>query len=253
MLDFHIIIPARFASTRLPEKMLRLIANKPLIEHTHAAASKAGAASVTIATDHESIADILKKSGAAVLMTDKDHLTGTDRIAEAVDLLGLADDAIIVNLQGDEPLMPAILLQQVAANLAKHPDAAIATLAEPISDARDLFEPSIVKVVRDAKDFALYFSRAPIPWDRDHFSSMPNALHGQYFRHIGIYAYRASFLRAYQKLASAPCEALEKLEQLRALYHGYKIHVDVAKAYCPPGVDTLEDLEKIRGLMSVAQ
>ncbi|MCD6046867.1 MAG: kdsB [Gammaproteobacteria bacterium] len=248
MLDFHIVIPARYASTRLPGKLLKPLANKPLLQHTYERALEAGAASVTIATDHEDIAKAMQDCGAKVLMTKPGHENGTDRIAEAVDLLGLADDSIVVNLQGDEPLMPATLLTQVAHNLAKHPAAAIATIAEPILHREELLNKAVTKVIFDKHGYALYFSRAPIPFDRDNVDE--RLVLAEYFRHLGLYAYRVSFLRAYQSLTPVAIENLEKLEQLRALYYGYKIHVERAKAYCPPGVDTQEDFDKIAALIA---
>ncbi len=244
MLDFHIIIPARLNSTRLANKLMRPLGDKFLLQYTYERALLAGAASVTIATDHPIIAQAMQALGAHVVMTHENHSTGTDRLAEAVDLLGLPEDALIVNLQGDEPLMPVCLIQQVANNLASNPSAAMATLCESITQLSDLQNPSIVKVVFRQDGLALYFSRASIPFDRDQ-----QQLHKNYFRHLGLYAYRASFLRIYQKLKPAPMEQLEKLEQLRALFYGYSIHLELAQAYCPEGVDTLEDWQKIENMI----
>lgn len=244
MLAFHIIIPARFQSTRLANKLMFLIGDKILLQHTYEKAMAAGAASVTVATDDVRIFDHMQALGAEVVMTKNTHETGTDRLAETVDLLGLADDALVVNVQGDEPLIPVCLIHQVVHNLALEPTAAIATLYEPITQRADIHNPAIVKVVLGDAGFASYFSRAPIPFDRDS-SVLDAALPNYYRRHLGLYAYRAHFLRRYSSLPPAPTEALEKLEQLRALYSGYKIHVAEASAYCPPGVDTAEDLQNI--------
>ena len=248
MLDFHIIIPARFHSTRLANKLMQPIGDKFLLQYTYERALLAGAASVTIATDDARIFDAMQRLGAQIVMTDKNHQTGTDRLAETVDILGLADDALAVNIQGDEPLMPVCLVHQVVRNLAQHNQAALATLCEPIQHQADLQDSAIVKVVRSHDDFALYFSRAAIPFDRDD-TLQQNALPHYYFRHLGLYAYRAHFLRSYPKLIPAPMEQLEKLEQLRALYSGYPIHVDLAEAYCPPGVDTEADLNQFKNLI----
>ncbi len=255
MVNFHIIIPARYTSTRLAHKLLKPLANKPLLQYTYEHALEAGATSVTIATDHEAIAEVMRACGAKVLMTKNTHETGTDRLAEAVDLLELTDDAIVVNLQGDEPLLPPQLLVQAAQNLAQRPEVSIATLCERTQDLADIFNPSVIKVVFDAQGLALYFSRAPIPWDRDKFNvgQKEGSVEGAFFRHLGVYAYRAKFLRAYSTLSVAPMEQLEKLEQLRALYHGYKIHLDIAEAHCPPGVDTQEDFDRTLAAVVVTE
>ena len=244
MLDFHIVIPARFHSTRLAKKLLRPIGDKFLLQHTVERALSVGAASVTVATDDAVIVDALQGLGVSVLMTKDTHETGTDRLAETVDLLGLPDDALVVNVQGDEPLMPICLIEQVAQHLASVPKAAMATLYEPITQRADLHNPSVVKIILSQDGFALYFSRAAIPFDRD-ASITEDCLPQFYFRHLGLYAYRAHFLRQYSALPKAPMEQLEKLEQLRVLYAGYPIAVAKAASYCPPGVDTEEDLIKI--------
>lgn len=257
MVSFHIIIPARFASSRLPYKLLMSLAGKPLLEHTYRRALLAGAASVVIATDDEKIAKVMQGCSAQVLMTKNTHETGTDRIAEAVDLLNLPDDAIVVNLQGDEPLVPSALLQQVAEDLVLHEEADIASLYTPIQSSEELFSAAITKVVCDAKGYAMYFSKAPIPWDRDGFGKEILSTHisqltlrESFFRHLGLYAYRVRFLRIYQKLLPAPCEQLERLEQLRAMYHGFRIHLAPAREYCPPGVDTQEDFDHLQGIIA---
>lgn len=249
MSHYHIIIPARYASGRLPKKLLLPILGKPMLQHVYERACQANAASVTIATDHPEIFDLMSKIGAKVLMTSAEHPNGTSRLAEAVALLNLPADDIVVNLQGDEPLMPAVLLQQVAHNLATHSQATIATLCEAIDQVEEIFNPHNVKVVRDQNNFALYFSRAPIPYQREGFSLdkqlTPSYCAKQVFRHIGLYAYRVNFLQAYTQLTETTLEKLEALEQLRFLYFGYKIHVEESKLACPGGIDTEEDYLKI--------
>jgi len=248
MLDFHIVIPARLHSTRLAQKLLRPIDNKFLLQHTIERALSAGAASVTVAADDIAIVDALAGMDISVLMTKDTHETGTDRLAETVDLLGLPDDALVVNLQGDEPLMPVGLIQQVAQHLANEATASVATLYEPIVHQADLHNPAIVKMILNHEGFAVYFSRAAIPFDRD-ASITEDLLPQFYFRHLGLYAYRAHFLRHYAALPKAPMEQLEKLEQLRVLYAGYAIAAAKAAHYCPPGVDTEDDLLKIIALL----
>ncbi|WP_456270112.1 3-deoxy-manno-octulosonate cytidylyltransferase [Kushneria sp. AK178] len=245
---FSVVIPARFASQRLPGKPLLEIAGRPMIEHVWRRAMASSAARVLIATDNEQIATVARGFGAEVVMTREDHVNGTSRLTEVVDRLGLEDDACVVNVQGDEPLLPSALIDQVAASLQKDDSAAMATLAEPIDDRATLMRTSVVKVVCNRQGRALYFSRAPIPWDRDRFEQPDegHALDQGWLRHIGIYAYRASFLRDYQHLPIAPVEACEQLEQLRALYHGYAISVAVATEQYPAGVDTAEDLARVR-------
>ncbi|WP_457808152.1 3-deoxy-manno-octulosonate cytidylyltransferase [Kushneria sp. EE4] len=250
---FTVVIPARFASQRLPGKPLLDIAGKPMIEHVWQRAVASGATRVLIATDHEQIAGVARAFGAEVVMTREDHVNGTSRLTEVIDKLGLEDSACIVNVQGDEPLLPSSLIDQVAASLQGDESAAMATLAEPITDRATLMRASVVKVVRNHQGRALYFSRAPIPWDRDRFDpSVSEPMEDGHdpgegwLRHIGIYAYRASFLRDYQTLPIAPVEACEQLEQLRALYHGHAISVAVATEQYPAGVDTPEDLARVR-------
>lgn len=251
-MGFIVIIPARYGSTRLPAKPLSDIGGKPLIQYVHERAHEAGADEVIIATDDVRIRDAAQAFGAQVCMTDTAHTSGTDRIAEVARLRGYSDDAIVVNLQGDEPLMPPTLLRQVATNLANHPPAAIATLCEAITDPAHLFEPSIVKVVMDREGYALYFSRATVPWDRDHFASGARTLppRTRYYRHMGMYAYRAGFLRSYAGLPPCPLEQSESLEQLRALWYGHRIHVAEALERGEAGVDTPADLERIRAVLA---
>lgn len=254
---FTVIIPARFASQRLPGKPLLEIAGRPMIEHVWQRAMASGASRVLIATDNDQIAGVARGFGADVVMTREDHVNGTSRLTEVIDRLDLHDDDCIVNVQGDEPLLPSGLVDRVAESLKADDGAAMATLAEPIADRATLMRTSVVKVVCSQQGRALYFSRAPIPWDRDRFdpsdSAHPPGEHdlGQgWLRHIGIYAYRASFLRDYQNLPVAPIEACEQLEQLRALYHGYAISVAVATEQYPAGVDTPEDLARVRELLT---
>jgi 3-deoxy-manno-octulosonate cytidylyltransferase (CMP-KDO synthetase) len=242
--EFKVAIPARYGATRLPGKPLRVLAGRPLIEHVFQRALESGADEVVIATDDERVADVAARFGARVCLTAPHHGSGTERLAETAEILGWGDEDIVVNLQGDEPRMPAALIQQVAANLAAHKRAAVATLCTPIAAPRDLFDPHIVKVVRDAEGFALYFSRAPIPWHREGFadaeSQVPN--HRAYLRHIGLYAYRVGFLKAYVLMEPCDPERLEVLEQLRVLCHGGKIHVGDALQAPEPGIDTPEEL-----------
>lgn len=249
---YHVIIPARYASTRLPGKPLQDIAGKPMIQHVWEQARKSRAASVTIATDDERIVAACESFGAAVVMTRSDHPSGTDRLQEVVSLLGLDNQACVVNVQGDEPLIPPSLIDQVAANLQAWPAASIATLCEPIGDIETLLNPNAVKVVADHQGFALYFSRAPIPWCRDAFAANPGALPANvaFYRHIGLYAYKVGFLHDYVGWPTSPLETVEALEQLRALHFGCRIHVAEACETPPAGVDTVEDLARVRELLS---
>jgi len=248
---FSVVIPARYASSRLPGKPLQDIAGKPMIQHVWEQACRSAAEHVLVATDDVRIEAACRAFGAEVLMTRAEHDSGTDRLAEVAARLGLASDAILVNVQGDEPLIPPAIIDQVAANLAAHPEAAIATLAEPIESSEALFNPNVVKVVSDINGLALTFSRAPLPWARDAFAVArePLPVGVPYRRHIGIYAYRAGFLQDF--VAWGPCwlESVECLEQLRALWHGVRIHVADALEAPPAGVDTPEDLERVRRLL----
>jgi 3-deoxy-manno-octulosonate cytidylyltransferase (CMP-KDO synthetase) len=246
--DFTVIIPARYAATRLPGKPLADLGGKPIVQWVHERALASGAARAVIATDDERIQAAARAFGAEVLMTSPDHRSGTDRIADAARQLGLPDDALVVNVQGDEPLMPPPLIRQVAADLAAHPAADMATLSQRILTLSDLASPHVVKVVCDREGYALYFSRALIPQPRD---GMPEAEHladavPGWQRHIGIYAYRVGFLRAFVHWPPAAIESTEMLEQLRALWNGASIHVAEACAPAPVGVDTPEDLARLR-------
>lgn len=235
-------------STRLPGKMLADIAGKPLVAWVAQRAKASGAAEVVIATDHADIAAAVSALGWRVCITSPLHETGTDRIAEAVTQLGLADDEIVVNVQGDEPLIDPELVRAVAAQLASHAAASIATAVHPVHDAATFFDPNVVKVVLDADGFAQYFSRAPIPFARDAFAKSRDALPEGLpaYRHIGIYAYRVRFLREYATLAPTLAERFEALEQLRALGHGHRIVVALWPRAMEAGVDTPADLERVR-------
>jgi 3-deoxy-manno-octulosonate cytidylyltransferase (CMP-KDO synthetase) len=249
-MSFTVLIPARFASTRLPGKPLADIAGKPMIVRVAERAQGSGAARVVVATDDARVEAAVAAHGIAVCMTRTDHPTGTDRLAEAAAALGLAGDDIVVNVQGDEPLLDPALMRRMATVLAERPDAAIATACHPIDDVAEAFNPNVVKVVLDARGYALYFSRATIPWARDAFATAKDALPDglPLYRHYGLYAYRAAFLQAFPRLAPAPIERFEALEQLRALWHGYRIAVEVTHGTPAPGIDTPEDLARVRAL-----
>ncbi len=247
-MNFWVIIPARYASTRLPGKPLCLIGKYPMLWYVYQHALESGADKVIIATDDERIYQTAQNFGATVCMTSQNHRSGTDRVAETIQQLQANSDTVVVNVQGDEPLLPATLIRQTAEALIQNPDADVATLCEPIVTKEDIFNPNIVKVVYDAQGFALYFSRAPIPWLRDEFVT-PSFTSKLHMRHIGIYAYRAAYLLHCTQLPIATLEQAEALEQLRILVNGGKIYV--AKASISPGigVDTPEDLEKIQQLL----
>ncbi|REH38908.1 3-deoxy-manno-octulosonate cytidylyltransferase (CMP-KDO synthetase) [Paraperlucidibaca baekdonensis] len=253
-MSFRVVIPARFGSSRLPGKPLLDIAGKPMVVHVYERALLSAASEVVVATDDVRIAEALRDYNAPVVMTRADHPSGTDRLQEVATLRGWQADDIVVNVQGDEPLIPPRVINQVAANLASAPLAGMATLAEPLQEAEQLFNPNIVKLVRDVNDFALYFSRAPMPWARDSFaddrSQLPPEALALYLRHLGIYAYRVGFLHDYVSWPPAAIEQLESLEQLRALYQGVRIHVDVAHEALPPGVDTQADLDRVRAILA---
>ncbi len=252
-MDFHVVIPARYASTRLPGKPLLEIAGKPMLQHVYERACESDAGRVIIATDDERIQQVATGFGAQVCMTSDSHPSGTDRIAEVARLCEFADDAIIVNVQGDEPCLPARLIHQVARLLETHPLAGISTLCEAIHSPQQLFDPNAVKVVMDAEGYALYFSRAPMPWHREAFSveQIPEVLPAGYqaWRHIGLYAYRGSFLGQYTEMSPARLEVTESLEQLRAMENGVRIAIAEAEVNAGSGVDTAEDLEKLRSLL----
>ena len=250
-MSFTVIIPARYASSRLPRKPLADIAGKPMIQHVWEKTQQAGANRVIIATDHEEIEQVAKTFSAEVCMTSTEHNSGTERLAEVIEKMAIADDEIIVNVQGDEPLIPPVIIQQVAQNLAEN-QVNMATLAVKLETKEELFNPNCVKVLTDQKGMALYFSRAAIPFARDYFADCNDAFVASqpYLRHIGIYAYRAKFVNQYICWQPTVLEKLESLEQLRALWYGEKIHVELAKEAPQVGVDTLEDLERVRQILS---
>jgi len=235
-------------STRLPGKMLADVAGKPLVAWAAERAKQSGAARVVVATDHEDIAKALEPLGFETCLTSENHETGTDRLAEAAGKLGLADAQIVVNVQGDEPLIDPRLVRTVADTLAARPEASISTAAHPIQSAEEFFDPNVVKVVLDGEGFAQYFSRAPIPYARDAFKASRSSLPANFpaLRHIGIYGYRVRFLRQYATLEPTAVERFEALEQLRAMGHGHRIAVATWNEPMAPGVDTPEDLERVR-------
>jgi 3-deoxy-manno-octulosonate cytidylyltransferase (CMP-KDO synthetase) len=249
---YIIVIPARYGSSRLPGKPLLDIHGKSLVQRVWEQAKLSSASRVVIATDDERIRATAQGFGAQVCMTSASHPSGTDRLQEVAAQLRLPADAILVNVQGDEPLIPPQVIDQVADNLARFPHAGIATLCEKIHDVADLINPNVVKVVRDAQEMALYFSRAPVPFPRDAFAQSRQKMPGEgdWYRHIGIYAYRTSFLHQFVTWLTAPQENLECLEQLRALHNGIAIHVAQSCQAVPAGVDTLHDLEQVRSLLS---
>lgn len=251
-MEFRIVVPARYGSTRLPGKPLRQLGDKPLVQHVWERARRSAASEVIVATDDPRVEEAAAGFGAEVCMTAADHASGTDRICEVARQRGWPREAVVVNLQGDEPLMPAANLDQVAALLLEN-SAGMATLSAPLRDASELFDPNVVKVVSDARGYARYFSRAPVPWDRVHFgdgaAAAPSELHR---RHIGLYAYRVGFLRRFVEWGPCALERMEALEQLRALWHGEEIRVADARAEAGPGVDTEEDLRRVEALLSAA-
>jgi 3-deoxy-manno-octulosonate cytidylyltransferase (CMP-KDO synthetase) len=245
-MGFTVIIPARLASTRLPNKPLADLGGRPMVVRVAERARDSGAERIIVATDHADIASACAAHGIEACMTRADHPSGTDRIAEVARALQLAPDAVVVNLQGDEPLIDPGLLAACASRIS--PDTPMATCAHPIGDVADAFNPNVVKVVLDKNGRALYFSRATIPWHRDGFAKSRDALPAAYvpLRHIGLYAYSNAFLQAYPQLEPAPLETIEALEQLRVLWHGYPIAVHVTEQAPHAGVDTPEDLERVR-------
>ena len=243
-MTFKVVIPARYASTRLQGKPLLDIAGKPMVVRVAEQAAKSGASEIVIATDFEKIRQAAAQHNIKAVMTRIDHASGTDRIAEVAKQLNWADDEIVVNVQGDEPLIDPTLIQEVAVHLAKSKDAVMATACHAIHDEASLLNPNIVKVVMDANGNALYISRAPIPYPRDDIYK--NNI--QAYRHIGIYAYRVGFLKQYSQLAVTELEKIESLEQLRVLHHGYKIGVTITENAPASGVDTQEDLDYVRSV-----
>lgn len=252
-MQFKVVIPARFASSRLPAKPLLDLGGKPMVVRVAERALLSGAQEVWVATDHADVAAAARAHGLNVALTRSDHPSGTDRLAEVVGLRGWSDETLVLNVQGDEPLIEPALIAQTAAQLAQS-GADMATVAHPICDAADFFNPNVVKVVCTAGGDALYFSRAPMPYARDHFSreaggeTLPAGLPA--LRHVGLYAYRAGFLRAYAGLAPSPLEAFEALEQLRVLWHGYRISVALSDHLPAPGVDTPQDALRVQELFA---
>ncbi len=257
---FVALIPARLASTRLPEKALADIGGAAMVVRVAQRAAAAGAQRVAVATDALAIATVVRAAGFEAVLTDRDHPSGTDRLAEAARILKLEPSQIVVNIQGDEPLIDPALISSVARRLAETPGAAIATAAHQIDTLADYLNPNVVKVVSDAGSMATMFSRAPVPFDRDHFAGFPARIpddlgaalrsRGLPLRHIGIYAYRVAFLAQYPRLDRAPTEELESLEQLRALWNGYKIALLITAVAPPAGVDTAEDLARVRAVFA---
>jgi 3-deoxy-manno-octulosonate cytidylyltransferase (CMP-KDO synthetase) len=244
---FTVLIPARLASTRLPDKPLADIAGVPMVVRVAQRAEQSGAAQVVVATDSKRIADACSQHGVRAVLTRDDHPSGSDRLAEACELLGLEQDDAVVNVQGDEPLIEPALIDAVAQLLAQRPQASMSTAAHPIASVEEFLNPNVVKVVLQSDGLALYFSRAPIPWWRDGFAGGVKALpEPAPLRHIGIYGYRAGFLRAFPRMPQAPVEQCEALEQLRAVWHGHRIAVHVSEVAPGAGVDTPEDLERVR-------
>ncbi|MGX2974351.1 3-deoxy-manno-octulosonate cytidylyltransferase [Ursidibacter arcticus] len=248
---FTVIIPARYASTRLPRKPLLDIAGKPMIQHVWEKAQSSGAERIIVATDHPEIVQTVTDFGGEVCLTSDKHNSGTERLAEVIEKMAIPDSEIIVNIQGDEPLIPPVIVAQVAKNLDQH-QVNMATLAVKLTTKEELFNPNVVKTLTDKQGMALYFSRAPIPFARDYFADCDDQFVQQqnYLRHIGIYAYRAGFIKQYVAWKPTQLEQLESLEQLRALWYGEKIHLDLAKEAPQVGVDTAEDLERVRQILS---
>lgn len=246
-MSFVVVIPSRYDSSRLPGKPLADIAGKPMVQWVYEKAQLAGADQVIVATDDDRIFNAVKSFGGEVCLTSKTHQSGTERLAEVIDLYQFSPETLIVNVQGDEPLIPPSIIRQVADNLAQS-SAPMATLGVLIDSEEEAFNPNAVKVVCDKDGYALYFSRATIPWHRDNFAKTPRLIQHNLLRHIGIYAYRAGFIKTYIDWEPSDLEQIESLEQLRVLWYGEKIHVDVALEKPPAGVDTAEDLENIRKL-----
>lgn len=254
-MSFIVIIPARYESSRLPGKPLMDIEGQPMVQWTWQQAKASGASRVVIATESNDVKQVCEAFGAEVCLTSDQHQSGTERIAEVIEQLQLAEHDIIVNVQGDEPMLPPELIHQVAAGLETHADLQMATLCEPIENVETVFDPNAVKVIRDAEDFALNFTRAPMPWSRDTFAQEPKTLpdNWPYRRHIGLYAYQAGFVQRYVNWPECALEQVEKLEQLRVLWHGEKILVLDALCDAGIGVDTQQDLEAARAAIKASQ
>lgn len=252
-MHFRVVIPARYASSRLPGKPLADIGGQPMVLRVLERALQAGAESVVVATDDVRVQQAVESAGHRALMTSPDHQSGTERLVEVAETLGWPDDTLVVNVQGDEPLIDPALIREAARQLVLHDDAVMATLAHPIHDHADFINPNVVKVIANEMGYALYFSRAPIPWPRDAFAAQQPTPHELgALRHIGLYAYRAGFLRTYAGLAASPLERFEMLEQLRVLWHGHRISLGITPSAPAPGVDTAEDLARVRALFAAA-
>lgn len=251
MSDYKIVIPARYASSRLPGKPLIDLAGKPMVQHVYERALEAGVSEVLVATDDERIRAAVEGFGGRVIMTSPDHENGTERIAEVALAMGWDDDTVIVNLQGDEPLIPKSLIEQTADGLLQNPDAGMSSVCTPITTAHDAFDPNVVKVVLNKRSFALYFSRASIPWDRDLYKVSREQVTGRMavYRHIGMYGYRVSFLKAYGSMETCTLEQTESLEQLRALWYGVGIHMTVIDQAPGHGIDTPDDVARVTALL----
>lgn len=251
-MNYTVIIPARYASTRFPAKPLVNINGKPMIQHVYERAIESGASKVFVATDDARIASAVNGFGGEYCMTGDHHESGTERLAEVLEVKGILAHELVVNVQGDEPFIPPENIRQVAENLAQHQDAEMATLAVRIDSVEDAFNPNVVKVVTDKQGYALYFSRSAIPYDRSRFLEAEDIdeIGDYYLRHVGIYAYRAGFIKQYVNMAPSGLEQIESLEQLRVLWHGEKIHVDEAQQPPPHGIDTPQDLDKLLAQIS---
>ncbi len=247
-MSFRVVIPARYASTRFPGKPLADLAGWPMVRHVVERGRESGAGQVLVATDDQRIESRCRELGVDVVMTRPDHPSGTDRLAEVAATLGMSDDEIVVNVQGDEPLMPPAFIRTLVANLEHYAETPVATLVTPLEGLDELHNPNVVKVVRSRSGHALYFSRAPIPWDRDNGGHPGVPLTG-WWRHLGIYAYRAGFLRQYPMLEPSPLEDTESLEQLRVLWHGLGVHAGEVTGDAGPGVDVPDDLERVATLL----
>ena len=252
MSDYKIVIPARYGSSRLPGKPLINLAGKPMIQHVYERALATGVSDIVIATDDERIRAVAAGFGAEVVMTSPDHENGTERIAEVARVKGWGDDSVIVNLQGDEPLIPQSLIELTAKGLIDHPQAGMSSVCTPLQHDEDAFNPNVVKVVLDREQFAMYFSRASIPWDRDTYKVSTEKMTSKMpvFRHIGMYGYRVSFLRQYTSMEPCVLETTESLEQLRALWYGVKIHMSVIAEAPGHGVDTDADVARVEALLN---
>jgi len=251
MPNYKIVIPARYASSRLPGKPLLELNGKPMIQHTYERALETGVKEIVIATDDPRIFQAAESFGADVVMTSPDHENGTERIAEVAEIKGWDKDDVLVNLQGDEPLVPKALIEQTAQGLLQHPDAGMSSICTAIDNAEDAFDPNVVKVVLDCQGFAMYFSRAPIPWDRDLYKDGQDKITDimPAYRHIGMYGYRVSFLQEYTRMQQCPIEQAECLEQLRALWYGVKIHMGITDQPPGHGVDTPDDIKRVEELL----